>query len=345
MGTIAEANREANERTARWAAAALEHWRRRHPGEPDPEHLLAALDEGEVVPAPPDPEHVPPPGVARMPKRSASKARRPRAFRRAVRRLEAATPISDTKRARQFEQWAAEHGGEPLPLVPRWLWVLCVQIMADASGAIAREQCARLPTLFAGMVRSVARVRRRHGGYLYQWGELRARRTVALAVCIYRMSKRVRGRGRWARLTEGIPVGFFCKLLRDPHTGRIPHANTVASGSYGWGGKWNAQPSDRGRRDGVGCGIVEALRQVGALYRCQWRGKHYGTTTGYPPNQYWLVSEHPEDDPREDEQERLYAFVEFEQLAELQDEHAPPCPTVLQGTLQLDRGPPAAVHS
>jgi len=332
MGTLADQEEQAKQRGAAW-------YRRAFPGRPLPWFLV----EGAAEPpqrAEQPPEHAP---AAVAPREHVQRRNRNR--QRAARRLEARAPLSDTKRARAFEAWAAEHGGEALPLVPRWLWVLCAQIMADASGAIARDQCARLPTLFAGMVRSVARVRLDRGGYLYRWGELRARRTVALAVCIYRMSKRVRGRGRWGRLTEGIPVAFFCKLLRDPHTGKIPHANTVASGSYGWGGKWNAQPSDRGRRDGVGCGLVEALRQVGALYRCQWHGQRFATSSGYPPNQYWLVSEHPEDDTRDGEQSRLWAFVEFERVAELDDQHAPPCPTVLQGSLQLERGPPAPVHS
>lgn len=342
MGTIADATKRANERGARFASRFVAEWRRAHPGKPDPEWARDALD-GRV------PESMPEPGPEAAPQLAARERvqRRQRNKRRAAeRRLEARAPVSDAKRARQFEQWAAEHGGEPLPLVPRRLWVLCVQIMADASGAIAREQCARLPSLFAGMVRSVARVRCKAGGYRFRWGELRARRTVALAVCLYRMGKRVRGRGRWARLTEGIPVSCLQKLLRDPHTRKIPHANTVASGSYGYGGRWNSQPFDRGARDGVGCGIIEALRQVGALYRCQWHGQKFATKTGYPPNQYWIVSEHPEDDPREHERERLWAFLEFERVAELYDEHAPPCPTVLQGSLQIEpRGPPPGMHS
>lgn len=314
--------------------AFLHLWRARHPGQPDPSWAqhVAGLGGRPVEGAAPAPR-----GRAKTRRIVEAAARKRRARARELRNLR-----SDDRRRRKFEAWAAQWGGQPLRLIPRALWIMCAAILADPSGSCARAALAQCGNkVFAGLVRIAARVRLDDGGYLYAWGDYRTRATVAVAMCLYGCARRARGRRRrWKFLVDGITRSALCALLTDVHTGARPGL-TYLSGTYGFGGRWNAQPLGRGAGAGVGCGILTALRQVGAIYACQWAGQRFATPSGYQPNQYWICTDRPEDGAAEpDEGAALWDADQGERCAERDDEHEPPGPYVPAAPAPCARPPP-----
>lgn len=221
---------------------------------------------------------------------------------RAQKRKDAAARRDAARAARQVE-WVAknEHKGGALKFIPFELWCLARAICSDISGATARHWLRMCTNkIFAGQIRKVALVPLRDGGYHYDWYDQRARDVVAVGALLIGMAEPIRRRrdravndwdsaeNRWGTIVRGVCRNLILAALapNDKHL----RSTSYLTGTYGYGGEWNRTPLDRGGRVGVGCGIIVALEQLGALYRNQWAGQGYATSSGYQPNQYWITS-------------------------------------------------------
>lgn len=207
--------------------------------------------------------------------------------------------VLDARPGREVEAWHVLEGA-PLPVVPAELQRSLGTIVADPSGACCRHWFRTCGLkAFAAFVRQVALVPD-GDGWLYSWGDLRARQTVAWAALMYGMKQPNDRTDHWCYHADGMTREFIGQLIRDPHGGRCSfknhnHAGQCVSrnkltGTYGYGGNWNSTCHERGNQPGRGCGIVRALRDVGAVTvpHNYVLPRKYGLD-GDQPNAYWLL--------------------------------------------------------
>lgn len=190
-------------------------------------------------------------------------------LKRLTRKLEAAGALGDVARPR---------------LVPRSEWVMCQAILADRSGRAVRSYFRAEPNKVGiGAIRQAALVPAGEHGTRYTWADERARAIAALGLVMLRMSVPTRRKGIWTSVLRGLPVGVFCKLLRDPFT-RRPKARTTITGRHRRGGcVGNGQ-----------VGYMRALREVGFCYGQQLHPKHCDPcelvgTSGWATARRWVV--------------------------------------------------------
>ena len=210
---------------------------------------------------------------------------------------------SDKRRAEKLERYAKRHasefGDKPLEVLKKQTWEHMRTLLAEPRGDAARLWLDLYPDpLFAGYIRMAALIPIDADTNYYSWGDYRARAVVALG-CLLWGQRIPSGRDdHWTTLVEGLTREVICGALEDPHTGMVPGL-TFLTGTYGWCGRWNTRPFDRGGGTGPGCGILTALKQLGVLYSDQWQGQRYAARDDDygQPNQYfithWLPASHP----------------------------------------------------
>ena len=212
--------------------------------------------------------------------------------------------------------------GEPLPVVSRAVHREVGAIIADVTGASARTWLRRTTHKgFAALVRRAAFVAGRG------FADLRARRTVALGALLTGCAVRTRRKGRWRYLVEGVPLPLIRWMLRDPWqrpasiASRGVPSQGALTGTYAWGGTWTTARAGVDAPARPGCGIVTALRQLGAIYSPDNAGtpKKFFTPSGYQPNQYWILT-----DVVEHVGAWLASLVDEAQASELDEHNAPP---------------------
>ena len=231
--------------------------------------------------------------------------------------------------------------GQPLPVVPAEVQRSIGTIVADPSGACVRDWFRNCPLkAFCGLVRKTALVPDGSGGWVYSWGDLRARQAVGTAALLYAMKVATERGDHWAYMADGMPREFIgwmvrdrhvrrCTLLGHNHSGQCVSRNKL-TGTYGYGGNWNSQSHDRGNRPGRGCGIIRAFRDVGAVAVPHNRCLPPKYVTENQPNAYWLLAD----------MMRSYRVAELMDLAERErcwewDEAEEPA-----GIYDKGRGPP-----
>lgn len=172
------------------------------------------------------------------------------------------------------------HVGAVVP-VSRRAFVGGDLVHADATGRRARWALAELPRHYA---RAVLRAVKRGLGEL-DYAHVWARKVVALATMVHRLSVRSRRRG-FGRVCRGIGRGLFAAAMRNPQTGE---SYTIGA-LFGWNEERRIAPA-------------AALAESGAWLVIQPPADVAGPEelgpSGWAYNQYWLPSagaEAPESD-------------------------------------------------
>lgn len=346
-------------RTHADAVAWLAAWNARaRTGKPPPT-IAAAVAQVRAEPAPtkPAPRSTPAERKTAIRKRKKTAAQQKKA---AHARQLVADAKKDARRAAEMESWVqtvevldARPGreveawhlfeGEPWPVVPAALQRTIGAIDGDPSGACCRNWFNGCELkAFAALVRRVALVPDGRGGWLYSWGDLRARQTVASAALLLGMKRATERSDHWCYVADGMTREFIGYILRDPHIEHCAvlhhdHAGQCVSrnkltGRYGYGGNWNSHSHDRGNSPGRGCGILKALEDVGAIsippnYMLPPRY----VSDGHQPNAYWLLG----DMMRSYRVAELMDLAQWEQNCEVED-RAAEYPSIYDG-----RAPPA----
>lgn len=234
---------------------------------------------------------------------------------------------ADVKAAEALQRYADRYksdlGDKPLAVLKKSTWEQCRTIMAEPRGDAARQWLRWCPNpVFCGYVRMMARIPGEDGEPdHFAWGDLRARQAVALGALLWGQRKSGNRDDQWTTMVEGLTLDVLRAALQDPHTGKVPSEKFLC-GTYGYGGRWNHTPFDRGARRGPGCGIVVALEQLGGIYRNQWTGQGYATREGYQPNQYWITCWLPPAAP--DRAVERMAVLDYELNCQALDEQGTP---------------------
>ena len=239
------------------------------------------------------------------------------------RRHQRADVLSAEALKRYAERYASLLGDKPLEVLKKSTWEQCRTIMAEPRGDAAQQWLRWCPNpVFCGYVRMMARIpgdgdEPDH----FAWGDYRARAAVALGALLWGQRKPGNRDDQWSTVVEGLTREVICAALADPHTGKVPGMGFL-TGTYGYGGRWNHTPFDRGARRGPGCGLAVALEQLGGIYRNQWQGQGYATREGDQPNQYWITCWLPPAAPGR-EVERM-AVLDYELTCRALDEQGTP---------------------
>lgn len=176
--------------------------------------------------------------------------------------------------------------------VPRAVWGAARAIMLDITGRAARGALADLRGApgVAQLVRKAALGERvTDDGELVprlDWSDSRARAVVASFMVLWRLGKKT-GRPGFARAAAGVSRRLVAAIVTNPATGRHYSLEALYAITH------RGEPGERGRWQDGSCGFIEALQQVGALYRQQppaskMPASHVGPN-GWAYNIYWFA--------------------------------------------------------
>jgi hypothetical protein len=196
------------------------------------------------------------------------------------------------------DRLAANYPDHELPeiaAIPREVWIMCRDCLADATGRAIRIWFARQRNKVAvGTIRIAALVPGPNGRTRYTWADARARAIAALGLALHELSTPTIRRGRWSRCVMGVTRGALCSLLSNPfEPSRRPHKNTLG------GVHVRGATLESGQ-----VGYLKALELSGFLYRQQlpahqvhrferWRVKRGDVEEVHASNRYWIVTDTP----------------------------------------------------
>ena len=164
-------------------------------------------------------------------------------------------------------------------IIPRHVWAMAREILADSTGKAARVWLARLARRFpaaVGAIRCAALEPLEDGTCRYTLGdnEVLPRRRVALGLALLELGLRSRRRDKWRLLVLGIARGALLALLANPENGERPGLSTLSGLK----------------------GDFKALRRSGFMYRYQMKAherrdrSELGWPSGRSPNRYYLIT-------------------------------------------------------
>jgi hypothetical protein len=199
---------------------------------------------------------------------------------------------------------------EPPRLIPRRVWVLAQDVLADPSGRAVRIWMSRARNKVAvGAIRLAALVPG-PAGSRYSWADERARRIAALGLGLLELGAPTARRGIWTDVVRGVTRGALCALLANPWERERRPSMTALAGRHRSGADFTTGQ----------VGYLRALEEAGFCYRQQlpaddrsvrgferWRGKEGDVWTS---NRYWIVSLIPTRALSDEEKRRLIALNE-----------------------------------
>lgn len=178
-------------------------------------------------------------------------------------------------------------------IIRRSEYAVCNQMIADATGRVARGYIAQLKNRVAAaaILRAAIGTDERTAWGMRpatrsrSWSDLRTRRLAATGVLMHRVSQRTKRPDRWGGgFVKGLSLGALCACLRDPFDRRpsaVPHTKTLSG--------------TRRRRNGrIQLGYLPALIEAGFCYRQQLPAHKVPAAEvgprGYALNRYWICS-------------------------------------------------------
>lgn len=176
-----------------------------------------------------------------------------------------------------------------LTLIPRNIWIMARDILADPSGQAARIWLRRERNKVAcGCIRFAALVPGSDGTTRYTWADLRARRICALGLALVSLARPApRRKGIWSSVLMGVPRGYLCALLADPYESKRRPSKSALAGTHRVGATLETGQ----------LGYLRALERAGLFYRQQLplRESELCERFGgdHPTNRYWLITSLP----------------------------------------------------
>lgn len=230
-----------------------------------------------------------------------------RAHRRRTRDVRA-----ERRFARRMEQWGAQEPEGGWRGIPRDVWVMAWDAVADGTGAAVRYWMGREPNkIVVGAARAVALGIGPDGEHARTWADLTARRLMVCTLVQCKLAVTTKRAGRWTELVRGVPMGAFAAMLTPPQTGaRRPHINALCGRHRG------AQSQERRGQ----LGYLLELERGGVLYSQQLPAGDVDAfercgPSGHACNRYWLLSPVPTHAHDQAERERLIALHRAGQAA------------------------------
>ncbi len=201
---------------------------------------------------------------------------------------------------------------EPPPelrrLIPRRIWIMCREILADASGRAARIWFRRARNKVAiGLLRIAALVPGSEGTR-YTWADWRARCIAALGLALLELAAPTIRKGAWSTVVRGVTRSALAALLANPwEPDRTPHVNTIA-GTHRVGATLESGQ----------VGYLRALELAGFCYPQQlpanqvqgferWKVRKGDELETYASNRYWVITDAPTAPLDDDAKRRLIA--------------------------------------
>lgn len=202
-------------------------------------------------------------------------------------------------------------GREGFRLIPRHVWLMCWDILADPSGRSARIWLRRERNKIAvGCIRLAALACDGAGDGRYTWTDERARRICALGLALCALAIPTRRRGPWQSIVRAIPRGALLALLASPwETDRKP-SMTGLVGTHRPGATMESGQ----------VGYLLALELAGLCYAQQLPASQVAAhercwPSGYASNRYWIVTSTPTAPESDDTKRVLLALHEAGRLA------------------------------